>query len=142
MGFRFFHQQRAKLIVIYTPGFFNNEQDVQQSVRVAIPLVLSIEFGLTNQEEKILDTLTNMYGKLVFQHIIVVFTGLDKIQGDLQTFIREQCSSSLKQFLARCGHRYLGINSHNDHPNEKDQLASNLIDVIETMPRLTPNSLA
>ena len=97
VGFRYSHQKKAKLIVIDTPGFSNNEQDVQQSIRVAISdgscailLVLSIEFGLTNQEEKMLDTLTNMNGERVFQHIIVVFTGLDKIQSDLQTFISEQ----------------------------------------------------
>ena len=149
VGFRYFHPQKAKLIVIDTPGFFNNEDDVQQSVRVAfsdgscaILLLLSIEFGLTNQEEKMLDTLTNMYGETISHHIIVVFTGLDKIEGELQTFISEQCSSSLKHFLARCGHRYMGIKNNYDQPNDKDEFVSNLIHVIDTMPRLSSNHLA
>lgn len=136
VGFRYFHQQHAKLIVIDTPGFFRNENDIKQSIQVAfangayaILLTLSLEFGLTNQEEKILDMLTNIYGNKIYQYIIIVFTGLDRIDGDIQTFINEQCSSSLKQFLQRCGNRYIAIDN-NANINEKNEFVSNLIELI------------
>ncbi len=136
VGFRYFHRQHANLIVIDTPGFFNNEKDIERSVRVAIGngtcailLALSFEFGLTNQEEKMIDILRNMYGDKIFQYIIVVFTGLDNIEGDIQTFISEQCSSSLKNFLERCGNRYMAINN-NTNVNEKNEFISNLIELI------------
>ncbi len=136
VGFRYFHQHHAKLIVIDTPGFFNNEKDIERSVRVAIGngicailLTLSLEFGLTNQEEKIIDILTNMYGDKIFQYIIIVFTGLDRIERDIQTLINEQCSSSLKAFLERCGNRYIAINN-NANVNEKDEFVSHLIELI------------
>ncbi len=89
-----------------------NAKDIEQSIRVAIGngncailLALSLEFGLTNQEEKIIDILTDIYGDKIFQYMVIVFTGLDRIDADIQTFINEQCSSSLKKFLERCDNR-------------------------------------
>ncbi len=79
-----------------------------------------------------IDRLAHIYSDKIFQHIIIVFTGLDKLDVDFQTFISEQCSSSLKNFLERCGHRYIGINN-NDNKNDKDRFVSNLIDIIMKM---------
>ncbi|CAF3568158.1 unnamed protein product [Rotaria sordida] len=136
VGFRHFYRQHANLIVIDTPGFFKNEKDIEGSVRLAVNngicavlLTLSIDFGLTNQEEKMIDTLTDMYGDKIFRHMIIVFTGLDKIDEDLSTFIDQQCSSTLKKFLERCGNRYIAIDN-NANATDKDEFVSKLIDII------------
>ncbi|CAF1107198.1 unnamed protein product [Rotaria sordida] len=139
VGFRHFYRQHANLIVIDTPGFFKNEKDIEGSVRLAVNngicavlLTLSIDFGLTNQEEKMIDTLTDMYGDKIFRHMIIVFTGLDKIDEDLSTFIDQQCSSTLKKFLERCGNRYIAIDN-NANATDKDEFVSKLIDIIMAM---------
>ena len=140
VGFRYFHPRNANLIVIDTPGFFTNEDDIEQSLRVAIDdgicailLTLSLEFGLTNQEEKMIDFLKQRYGDKIFEYIIVVFTGLDKVQGDIRMLISGQCSSSLKKFLEQCGNRYVGIDNSATMEN-KDEFVSNLIELVMTLP--------
>ncbi|CAF2623870.1 unnamed protein product [Rotaria sp. Silwood2] len=143
VGFRHFYRQHADLIVIDTPGFFKNEKDIEEPVRLAINngvcavlLTLSIDFGLTNQEEKMIDTLTDMYGDKIFRHMIIVFTGLDKIDEDFSIFIDQQCSSSLKKFLERCFNRYIAIDN-NANVTDKDEFISNLIDIVMRMSHST-----
>ncbi|CAF2223276.1 unnamed protein product [Rotaria magnacalcarata] len=139
VGLRYLHQQQTNLVVIATPGFIANENDIKRSIQIpiakgafAILLALSLELGLTNQEKKIIDTLTDIYGENIFQYIIIVFVCLDKIDGDLQTFIHQQYSFSSKAFFERCGNRFVDINN-NANTEDKNTFVSNLINITKEM---------
>lgn len=139
VGFRNLPEENKNLIVIDTPGFENNEEEIDRSIQVTISgeshvilLILDIDHGLTNEEEKLIDLLIRTYGKIVFQYFIIVFTGVDKTQQEIDDFICEQKTPALQSLLEQCENRYIGVNKK-PSPDERQIFLSNLMKIISQM---------
>lgn len=81
VGFRHLPHENKNLIVIDTPGFENNEEEIERSIQVTISgeshvmlLILDVDRGLTNDEEKLIYWLQPM-AKLYF-NILLLFSQL------------------------------------------------------------------
>ena len=139
VGFRSLHETKKNLIVIDTPGFQNNEEEIGRSVQVTISgeshvilLVLEIDRGLTEEEEKMINVLIKTYGKIVFKYFIVVFTGLDRMVEEIDNVIDHQTTSALKSLIEQCDHRYIGVN-YRDKREDNDTFVAKLMKMISEM---------
>ena len=139
VGFRSLHEARKNLLVIDTPGFQNNEEEIGRSVQVTISgeshvilLVLQIDRGLTDEEEKMINLLIKTYGKIVFKYFIVIFTGQDRMLEEIEHFVHQQTSSALKSLMEQCDHRYMGV-SNKGNREANDAFVANLMKMISSM---------
>ena len=139
VGFRCLPETKKNLIVIDTPGFQNNEEEIGRSVQVTISgeshvilLVLEIDRGLTDEEDKMINLLIKTYGKIVLKYFIIIFTGQDSMIEEVDHFINQQKTSALKSLVEKCEHRYMGVNNKGRR-TDKDVFVANLMKVISKM---------
>ena len=139
VGFRSFYETKKNLIVIDTPGFQSNEEEIDRSVQVTISgeshvllLVLEIDRGLTEEEDKMINLLIKTYGKIVLKYFIVIFTGLDRAIEEIENFINQHKTSALKSLIEQCDHRYIGVNNRGSR-EDKDVFVANLMETISKM---------
>ncbi|CAF1130334.1 unnamed protein product [Didymodactylos carnosus] len=140
--------QDKNLIVIDTPEFLNNEEDIGRSIQItvsgdssyALVLVIDLYRAFSHDEEKVIDLITEMYDSKIFKCFILVFTGLDKFNTedvDIEEHIEKQKENVIMKALTeQCGHRYLVAN-YNAGSDEKDLFVKNLVDIMSKMLALT-----
>ncbi|KAK9033010.1 hypothetical protein V6N11_018050 [Hibiscus sabdariffa] len=111
------------LNVIDTPGLFDSSvgsgviaNEFAKCIDLAKDGIHSVlvVFSLTNcfSEEEVaaFDKFCSLFGSKIVDHVIVVFTGGDRFADVDQTFedhLLAECPQHLKDFLSRCGNRFL-----------------------------------
>ncbi|KAL0198997.1 hypothetical protein M9458_007537, partial [Cirrhinus mrigala] len=119
-----------KISVIDTPALFDTEmspeevmKEIMKSVYLSSPgphaflIVFKVNMRITEQEEKIPQTIEMFFGQEVLKYSIILFTHGDQLKGkSMEQAIRE--NSRLKHLVDQCGGRYQVFNNK-DQTNRK-----------------------
>ncbi|MFS7910545.1 putative AIG1-type guanine nucleotide-binding (G) domain-containing protein [Helianthus anomalus] len=139
------------LKVIDTPGLFDSSHDFEfigmeivkcinmaQDGVDAFLFVVSALNRFSEEEEAAISSLNTLFGRKVYDYMIVVFTGGDQLEEDDQTLedFLSDSSEALKETLKLCGNRYaLFDNKTKDETKRSNQVKKLflLVNMVSTM---------
>lgn len=146
---RFHH----RVLVIDTPGFFDTEMsqeevttEITKCTGMAAPgphvFVLVIAVGrFTSEEQKTIEHFRLIFGDALRNHIIVLFTGKDKLDTDgrsIQDYL-DTLPPDLKAFLSDCGNRIVSFDNRAPWAS-RDKQAEYFIDTVNGIKQDNNNS--
>lgn len=132
-----------KILVVDTPGIFDTKysnENIQNEISNCVPMSLpgphAFIFVLntsrfTPEERHSIEHFVTFFGKNIFQFLIVVFThkdDLDEKEINISDYIGKS-PSSLKEFIERCGSRYIAFNNKLKD-KKRDEQANALFELI------------
>ncbi|KAK8489716.1 hypothetical protein V6N13_093079 [Hibiscus sabdariffa] len=110
------------LNVIDTPGLFEISDgseligeeivkciDLAKEGIHAVLVVFSVRTRFTEEEEAVVHSLVSLFGREIFNYVIVVFTGGDEFDDEdtFEDYLGPKCPKQLKDVLFLCGNRYV-----------------------------------
>jgi hypothetical protein len=140
-----------RLIIVDTPGLFDTNADpnvvakeIGKAVMMSSPgphcfiVAISARNRFTEEAQKTIDLLCNIFGGNVLSYCIVVFTNEDAIIDEDMTFeqwLPEQTRllPGLAHLINSCGRRYMAINSKSKSPVELESKVRQLMSMINRM---------
>ena len=134
-------EDRRKLLIIDTPGFFDTEtekeklvQEISCCVSLSSPGPHAFLFVIspgrfTEEEVNTVEEFFKMFGSQVERYMIVVFTSADQLEGSIDEFI--EGSSKLKDLVQRCSNRKYAID--NKTKSKRDEQVRELVKNIDAM---------
>ncbi|CAH1442625.1 unnamed protein product [Lactuca virosa] len=132
------------LNVIDTPGLFDSSQTVGQEIVSCIRMarhgvdaflvVISISNRFGEDEKAAIYTLRTLFGKEVYDYMIIVFTGGDGLEENesLVDFLRES-PKALQETLGLCGDRYVLFDNKTKDPIKKSSQVRELLSLVNTV---------
>lgn len=147
MGERYYKNQR--LVVLDTPGFFHTYvsqeefvNEITKSYQILAPgphaflIVHSIVNRYTAESDSVVQCISKIFGKEVFNYCLFVFTGRDLLDGEkitVKEFVEElDPDSPLKMTLDRFQGRYIAVNNRGSNA-EKEETLDELLRIIRNM---------
>ncbi|XP_062597879.1 GTPase IMAP family member 9-like [Saccostrea cucullata] len=94
-------------------------------------LVVQKATSFSDDNEKSLNKITEMFGEDLWKFVVIVFTHIDQIEEGLEKTMLKG-DKRLHYWLHKCEHRYVGINNK-AKGEENEQQISKLLDVVEKM---------
>lgn len=92
----------------------------------AVLVVFSVRSRFSQEEEAALHSLQTLFGKKIFDYMIVVFTGGDELEDNdetLEDYLGRECPKPLKEILQLCDNRcVLFDNKTKDEANRTEQV--------------------
>ncbi|KAG8524936.1 GTPase IMAP family member 7 [Galemys pyrenaicus] len=136
--------QGRTLLVVDTPGLFDTKEsldttcrEISQCVLASAPgphaIVMVVQLNrFTDEEQKTVALIKNLFGKSVMKHMIFVFTRKEEL-GDrsLSEFIAES-QVKLRSIVKECGGRCVAFNNRAGEA-EKEAQVQELVGLIEDM---------
>ncbi|KAL7200062.1 hypothetical protein ACSBR2_022217 [Camellia fascicularis] len=127
------------LNVIDTPGLFDFSaesefigKEIVKCINMAkdgihaVLVVFSVRSRFSKEEEAALHSLQTLFGKKIYDYMIVVFTGGDELEENdetLEDYLGSECPEPLKEILILCGNRrVLFDNKTKDEAKKAEQL--------------------
>ncbi|KAL1213986.1 putative disease resistance protein [Cardamine amara subsp. amara] len=124
--------------LLASPEFISNEilrcLTLAEGGIHAVLLVFSAGKQISEEEEHIVSTLHLLFGSIIFDYLIVVFTGGDKLENDqviLEEFLRVSCPDFLKRVLEMCGNRMILFDNKTKDEGKKRQQIHSLQSLVE-----------
>lgn len=142
------HAERfgKKISVVDTPGVFDThidssylKKEISKCVLMSSPgphcflLVMSIENRFTQEEEKSVKILTNIFGDDFFRYAIVLFTKKDVLEQEKKTLHDhlKEIPNGLENIIKKCSNRYIAFNNKDSHEEEQVLLLLGIINDIK-----------
>jgi GTPase Era involved in 16S rRNA processing len=148
-GERRFDERR--LIVVDTPGLFDTNADpthvakeIAKAVMISAPgphcfiVTISARNRFTEEAQKTIDILCNIFGGNVLEYCVIVFTNEDAIIDEDMAFehwLPQQISQlpGLAHLIKSCGRRCMAFNNKSKSPGEFDGKVRQLVSMIDQM---------
>ncbi|XP_026308536.1 GTPase IMAP family member 7-like [Piliocolobus tephrosceles] len=138
--------QGRDLLVVDTPGLFDNKErlettcrEISRCVISSCPgphaIVLVLQLGrYTEEEQKTVGLIKAVFGKPAMKHMVILFTRKEELEGQsLSDFIAD-ADVSLKSIVQECGNRCCAFsNSNQTSEAEKEGQVQELVELIEKM---------
>nr|XP_033787963.1 GTPase IMAP family member 9-like [Geotrypetes seraphini] len=135
-----------QLMVIDTPGLFDTDFELEESVKEisrcailsfpglhAIIHVFSLTNLFTEEEREAFLLINDIFGDKGTKYMIILFTRLDELKGkSLESFLSTLKSSDVEMLLDHCEGRIIGFNNRAPEEELKNQV-SKLIDMVDDM---------
>ncbi|XP_058388917.1 GTPase IMAP family member 7-like [Diceros bicornis minor] len=132
------------LLVVDTPGLFDTRKslettcgEISKCVLYSCPgphaIIMVLQLGrYTEEEQKTVALIKNLFGKAAMKHVIILFTRKDDLEDQsLSDFIAE-ADVKLRNVIQECGNRYCAFNNRADEA-EKEAQVQELVELIEKM---------
>ncbi|XP_005404848.1 PREDICTED: GTPase IMAP family member 7-like [Chinchilla lanigera] len=132
------------LVVVDTPGLFDTEEKLESTCREISHCVIAscpgphailmvIQLGrFTEEEQKTIALIKTVFGMEAMQHLIVLFTRKDELDGSSLSEFLGDAHAKLKSIIEECGDRCFAINNKAD-PAEKEVQVQALMELVERM---------
>lgn len=136
------------LLVCDTPGMFDTVIDLKDTKKEicrplermvspgphAFLIVLKAGQRFTEEEQKTIDYINEMFGSSAAKYCILIITREEDILNDDKTIDEylQEANEPLKRLVAQCGNRYLAINNFSSQP-ERDEKVRRLIKMVRNM---------
>uniref|UniRef100_A0A8C2UPW6 GTPase, IMAP family member 7 n=2 Tax=Chinchilla lanigera TaxID=34839 RepID=A0A8C2UPW6_CHILA len=132
------------LVVVDTPGLFDTKEKLESTCREISRCVIAscpgphailmvIQLGrFTEEEQKTVALIKAVFGTAAMQHMIVLFTRKDELDGSSLSEFLGDAHAKLKSIIKECGDRCFAINNKAD-PAEKEVQVQALMELVERM---------
>ncbi|XP_058579463.1 uncharacterized protein LOC131508388 [Neofelis nebulosa] len=133
-----------KLVVIDTPGLFDNKEmldttcgEFSRCVLYSWPgphaIVLVLQVGrYTFEEQKTVALIKAAFGKPALRHMIVLFTCKNNLEGQSLSDFLAHSDVKLRNIISECGNRYCAFDNRASEA-EKEAQVQELVELIEEM---------
>ncbi|CAC5373446.1 unnamed protein product [Mytilus coruscus] len=135
-----------KVIVVDTPGLFDTKtvseeirKEITKCITVSAPgphaiiYVLSLQTRLTKEEDDAFAEMELMFGKELYNYVILLFTGKDMIDREIDVFLAE-LPPFFQKVLKKCKHRVIAFNNFDKTSDEENKIQTdNLFKMIDTI---------
>ncbi|EPQ04831.1 GTPase IMAP family member 7 [Myotis brandtii] len=134
------------LLVVDTPGLFDNEEKLQTTceeisrcVLFSCPgphaIILVLQLGrYTDEEQKTVALIKAIFGVAAMKHMIMLFTRKDDLDGKTLSDFLDESDVNLKNIIQECGSRCCAFNNKQSADEaEKDAQMQELVEMIEKM---------
>ncbi|CAH8369594.1 unnamed protein product [Eruca vesicaria subsp. sativa] len=138
-----------KIKVIDTPGLFDMSMAANFIIKEiikcltlaeggidAVLLVFSARAPITREEEKTLQTLKDLFGSQIIDHVVIVFTGGDVLEENKETlddFLARDCPEYIKEVIKLAGNRMVLFDNKTDDEHKKAAQVHELLSLIDKM---------
>ncbi|XP_030052111.1 GTPase IMAP family member 9-like [Microcaecilia unicolor] len=135
-----------KLVVVDTPGLFDPELTLEQSIKEigrcvvlsfpglhAIIQVFSLTSRLTEEEREAFHLINDIFGDEGTKYMIILFTRLDELKGrTLESYLHANKTRDVEMLIDHCEGRFIAFNNKAPEEELKRQV-SKLIDMVDDL---------
>lgn len=135
-----------KYLIVDTPALFGTSMDnnslweLAKTIGITYPgfhvMIAVIEVGrFTEQVKTVFKNLERIFGSIVFDRTMILFTGLDNLEADgmqFRDYVNNHIQSELKQIITNCDKRVVGFNNRADELTRNCQVRE-LLDKVEAV---------
>uniref|UniRef100_G1PZS5 GTPase IMAP family member 7-like n=1 Tax=Myotis lucifugus TaxID=59463 RepID=G1PZS5_MYOLU len=135
-----------KLLVVDTPGLFDNEEKLQTTceeisrcVLYSCPephaIILVLQLGrYTDEEQKTVALIKAIFGVAAMKHMIMLFTRKDDLDGKTLSDFLDESDVNLQNIIKECGSRCCAFNNKQSADEaKKEAQMQELVEMIEKM---------
>ncbi|KAK9980351.1 hypothetical protein ABG768_013717 [Culter alburnus] len=136
--------EERELVLVDTPGFFDTnlteeelKQEVIRCLALSSPgphaflLVVPISERFTEEQQRTVDMILEMFHEDVTHHTILIFSHADRLRGEsIEEFISRQ-NQKVQELVERFGRRFVAFD--NTNPTNRDQVSRLLQEVDELL---------
>ncbi|XP_024044350.1 immune-associated nucleotide-binding protein 9 [Citrus clementina] len=135
--------------VIDTPGLFDSSTEFEYVSKEivkcigmakdgihAVLLVFSVRSRFSQEEEAAVHHLQTLFGKKIFDYMIVVFTGGDDLEDNektLEDYLGLECPKPLKEILKLCDHRCVLFDNKTKYKVKRTEQVQQLLSLVNAV---------
>ncbi|KAH9781273.1 Immune-associated nucleotide-binding protein 9 [Citrus sinensis] len=135
--------------VIDTPGLFDSSTEFEYVSKEIVKcygmakdgihaflLVFSVRSRFSQEEEAAVHHLQTLFGKKIFDYMIVVFTGGDDLEDNektLEDYLGLECPKPLKEILQLCDHRCMLFDNKTNYKVKRTEQVQQLLSLVNAV---------
>ncbi|XP_024044348.1 immune-associated nucleotide-binding protein 9 [Citrus clementina] len=135
--------------VIDTPGLFDSSaeseyvnKEIAKCIGMAkdgihaVLLVFSVRSRFSQEEEAAVHRLQTLFGKKIFDYMIVIFTGGDDLEDNektLEDYLGLECPKPLKEILQLCDNRWVLFDNKTKYEAKRTEQVQQLLSLVNTV---------
>ncbi|KDO38890.1 hypothetical protein CISIN_1g040649mg, partial [Citrus sinensis] len=135
--------------VIDTPGLFDSSaeseyvsKEIAKCIGMAkdgihaVLLVFSVRSRFSQEEEAAVHRLQTLFGKKIFDYMIVVFTGGDDLEDNektLEDYLGLECPKPLKEILQLCDNRWVLFDNKTKYEAKRTEQVQQLLSLVNAV---------
>ncbi|XP_014643132.1 PREDICTED: GTPase IMAP family member 7-like [Ceratotherium simum simum] len=132
------------LLVVDTPGLFDTGkslettcEEISKCVLYSCPgphaIIMVLQLGrYTEEEQKTVALIKNLFGKAAMKHMIILFTHKDELEDQSLSDFIAAADVKLRNVIQECGNRYCAFNNRAEEA-EKEAQVQELVELVEKM---------